>query len=66
MLFKIVFEPCQTAWAAPIVFGPKKDGSLCFCVEYWKLDAIMKKNVYLIPRMDDFVDSLSKATLSLR
>lgn len=27
-----VIEPATTGWAAPIVFAPKKDGTLCFCI----------------------------------
>lgn len=34
MLLKKVFEPAQIGWAAPIEFPPKKDGLLCFSVDY--------------------------------
>lgn len=35
-----VFNPAQVAWAAPIVFTPKKEISLIFGVDYRKLEAV--------------------------
>jgi len=37
----------------------KKDGSLRFCVDYRKLNAITEKDCYLLPRMDDILDCLA-------
>lgn len=48
----------QTEWTAPIVLAPKKDGSLCFCVDYGKPIVGTKRDVYPIPLMDECIDSL--------
>lgn len=56
-----VAEPCTTEWASDIVFAPKKNDSLRFCVDYRKLNTIPVRDRYPIPRMDECVDSLSSA-----
>lgn len=58
-----VIEPAQTEWASPIVFAPKKDGSLRFSVEYRKLNTVNVRDSYPIPRMDECIDSLGQATI---
>lgn len=35
------FGPAQAEWVSQIVFDPKKDGTIHFCVNYWKLNAVM-------------------------
>lgn len=34
-----IAEPWTTEWAWPVVFAPKKDGSLHFCVSYRQMNA---------------------------
>lgn len=48
-----VVEPTHTEWAAPTVFVPEKDGTLRFCVEYCKFNAVSVGDAYQIPRMDE-------------
>ena len=61
MLSKGVIQPSASAWASPIVLVPKRDGSLRFCIDYRKVNTIMKKDVYLLPWIDDILDTLSEA-----
>ncbi len=57
-------------WSSPIVLAKKKDGTLRFCVDYRKLNAVTKKDAYPLPRIDDCLDTLKGAqwfsTLDLR
>lgn len=58
-----VLESVTTEWAAPIVFAPKKDGIMRFCVDYRRLNAIAQRDSYPIPRIDECIDSLGESTV---
>ncbi len=58
-----VIEPVQSEWAAPVLFDPKKDGKLRFCVDYRKLNTLTVRDSYPLPRMDECIDSLGEATV---
>ena len=49
-------------WASPVVFVPKKDGTMGFCVDYRKLNAVTVRDSYPLPCRDECIDSLSHAT----
>jgi len=38
----------KTSFALSILFVKKKDDSLCFCMNYWKLNALIKRDRYSI------------------
>jgi hypothetical protein len=63
MLAQGVIEPATCEWDSPIVMVPKPDGSLRFCVDYRKLNAITVPDTYLLPRMDECIDSLGEAAI---
>ena len=46
---------------APILFAPKKDGSLRLCVDYRGLNAITVKNRYPLPLITEIIDRVTGA-----
>jgi len=44
---------------SPAVLVKKKDGTIRFCIDYRKLNAVTKKDSYPLPRIDDIFDQLA-------
>lgn len=61
MLKVEVVAPAQTEWASPVLFVPKKDGTLRFCVDCWKLNSVTVTGSHRFPRKDKRIDSLEDA-----
>ena len=59
MLEAHVIRPSMSAWSFPVVIIKKKDGTLRFCVDYRKLNAITIADAFPLPRIDDIFDRLS-------
>ena len=53
MMEKGVIVPCISNWSSPVTLVPKRDGSIRFCIDYRKLNAITKDDLYPIPRLDE-------------
>jgi Reverse transcriptase (RNA-dependent DNA polymerase) len=58
-----VIEPSTSEWSAPIVLISKLDGTLRFCIDYCKLNALAVRDCYPLPRMDDCLDSLGAVNI---
>ena len=56
-----VIEPACSEWASPVVLVLKKDGSVRFCVDFRRLNAVTIADTYPLPRMEDCIDSLGEA-----
>ena len=56
MLEKGVIQPSSSPWASPVVLV---SGSLRFCVDYRKVNAVTRKDAYPLPWVDDTLDTLS-------
>jgi hypothetical protein len=61
-LQKGFIEPSGAPWAPPILFA-LKDGSLRFCVDYRKLNAMTKKDQYPLPLIDETLARIAKAKI---
>jgi len=65
-----IIEPTASPWASNVVLVRKKDGSLRFCVGYRRLNAIMYKDSYPLPLIDNCLNALAGtswfSTLDLR
>lgn len=51
-----------TEWATPIVFAPKEDSSLRFCVDHCKLNTVTIRDSHHLRHMDECIYSLGEAT----
>lgn len=56
-------DPAQSPWATPVVLAPKGDGSWLFFIDFRKMNAVIVKDVYPIPRMDECIASLGSANV---
>ena len=59
MMAQGVIQHSNSPWASPVVLVEKKDGSYRFCVDYQRLNAVTRMDVFSLPRVDDTLDMLS-------
>lgn len=54
-----VIRESESPFSSPIVVVTKKNGQVCFCIDYRKLNLQTVKDAYALPRMDDTFTALS-------
>ena len=52
-LDKGFIKPSQALFVAPVLFVRKPDRSLRFYIDYYKLNALTRKDHYLLPLIDE-------------
>ncbi|MBW0477874.1 hypothetical protein O181_017589 [Austropuccinia psidii MF-1] len=58
-------RPSSFSTGAPVLFVKKKDGGLCLCVDYHKLDAVTRKKRYPVPPINQLLSSLASLLVLL-
>ena len=59
MLKAGVTHSSQSLWCNAIVLVRKKDGTLCFCVDFRCLNTQMKKDLYPLPHIQEALESMA-------
>ena len=59
MLSSGVVVPLSSEWASPVVLVRKKDGGVRWCVDYRQLNDLTTKDAYLLPKIEECLDTLS-------
>ncbi|KAJ8364795.1 hypothetical protein SKAU_G00136260 [Synaphobranchus kaupii] len=54
-----VIEPSNSSWAAPAVLVRKKESSWWFCMDYRRLNNVIKKDSYPLTRIDNALDYIA-------
>jgi hypothetical protein len=63
MLAEDTIEHATSEWSSPVVLVAKRDGGMRFSVDYRKLTNISERDVYPLPRLDEWIDSLGDAVV---
>ena len=61
MLDSETIHPSQSEWCNIVVLVQKKDSSLHFCIDFQCFNACIKKESYLLPRIEEALESLVSA-----
>lgn len=61
MLQHSIVEPSHSNWSSPCILVPKPDGSIRFCTDFRRVNAVTKTDSFPIPRVDDCIDRVGKA-----
>ncbi len=56
-----IVQQATSEWSSPVTLVPKQDGSIRFCVDYRKVNALTRKDVFPLPRVDDCVEAVGNA-----
>jgi hypothetical protein len=52
----VIREVKYSEWLANVVLVPKKNGKMRMCKDFIDLNKVCKKDPFLLPRIDTFVD----------
>lgn len=63
MVSKDLIERIQKMWASPIVFVPKNNVTLQFCIDNCKLNVVKIWDFCTIPRMEECISPLGDTTI---
>jgi len=59
MLQHDVIEPAASPWCSNVVMVKKRDGTMQFCVDYHKTNQLIKKDKFLLPKIETCLNMLN-------
>ena len=65
-LHKGFIEPSQAPFTASVLFIWKENSALRFCINYWKLNALTKKDQYSLPLVDKTLAWISQVKIFIK
>ncbi|MBW0560228.1 hypothetical protein O181_099943 [Austropuccinia psidii MF-1] len=63
---KGLIRPSSSSKGAPVIYVKKKDGGLCLCIDYHKINSVTRKNRYPVPPINQLLTILNVPLSSLR
>ena len=58
MLEEGVVRPSSSPWSSPVVITRRKDGKPRFCIDFWKLNSVTRRDAYPLPQVNATLDKL--------
>ncbi|MBW0579190.1 hypothetical protein O181_118905 [Austropuccinia psidii MF-1] len=62
-LEKGFIQPNSSQTGAPVLFVKNKDGGLCLCADYHRLNAVTRKNKYPVPPMNQLLNVFNGSSI---
>ena len=56
-----LFIPGKSEWTSPCILVPKPDGTHRFCIDYRKVNAVIRKDNFPLPRIEDCIEAVGEA-----
>jgi predicted aspartyl protease len=63
MLANGIIRPSSSEWSAPILLVQKKDGTIRFCIDFRRLNAVTHRDNYPLPVIEELLSTLKSAAL---
>ena len=63
MLDAGIITRIESSWTSPVVIVTKKDGIPRFCVDYRRLNAIMKRDRWPMPHVDEIFNEINESKI---
>lgn len=53
-----IIKPAFSEWRYPVTLVLKKDGTLQFCIDFQKVNAVTLKDTFPLPTVDDCIKAI--------